>query len=1017
MKTAEVDRDAHRRVALLSGEARDDLRISRSWKSAEAELDLVRREVHDELDPPWLRPEGEAPRAGYADRRGRLLTLPEIAARDQHRMRKAIDALAEMEEARGLKKPVGLRETQDFIDLQVERSPLAAAPGAQGGHGISARARSFGDADTALARTQGLAAIAKLVLHETGWAEEGLEQAVQILRASRRSAEEEGLGFRGVPRACTASAGEVEDDGIDLEGNALIAIACQRHAALSGSDELVPFAREIIERVLLPRARGDHGDGLAPECPPGIAALTAAALRNQGQIERVLGSRQRARRFGEAAISLEKAIAAAWDAEEGRFRGGDSARSDLWCLAVLSRTGGITPSMSRKAARALRDAEEIHAEMPERYMAIGSSKNWFVQGPLLAYERMVRPAAKGLGRDLPEVTDEDAWRLLNGALHRMTDGRLGFSIQVRGLAATRTDVGFEDTAHAAWVFGRLAASMEESAREGAPEEVRALAGDYGAALEGSALPDPRNPLAMSWPYHPGETELDVDAQRMRFDGELSTDAACHWVFAANVRRRIHPLFFTDSSRLEAEAVEGEESPGAGEIEAEIADIEDRLRAISGRLAAAEPGVALPATARSGSGAIVPDIARAPSRLAVTAGWLLRRVSPAGLVQTNDDPEHRNACHTYVCALAIIHLARAAVVEGDAELARAAARIWSAMQAVRSADGSWADAYDGRTGAVYPGGWSRATGPNAWMALAGVHLHAATRDARILEQAGETLRWLLSFQDVEEGNGSFGAVTLGVVPYPKAISTEANADFIAAAAAYAAWTPSEEEKATYIQAARRAADFMVRKLWIGKRFATGSEVPGGEPVSGDEWLDSQTWTYLALRASRSCHGHDPKACEAGLTAMEDRMARVPWRGKTLVGFGKVTLGDDAFWAEGTAGYVLAARGAGKRKDEPRILASLEAARLEDGALPHIIGKAPSRDWRFDLRHAAVDGTVWAAWADPVVDFDPFEVKRDVAPVKSGARVEGARDGATPGEAERLRRRLEDAGKALEGMRGR
>ena len=147
---------------------------------------------------------------------------------------------------------------------------------------------------------------------------------------------------------------------------------------------------------------------------------------------------------------------------------------------------------------------------------------------------------------------------------------------------------------------------------------------------------------------------------------------------------------------------------------------------------------------------------------------------------------------------------------------------------------------------------------------------------------------------------------------------------------------------------------------------------------------------------------------------------PWRGtssRQRRQRGEACTADDAFWAEGTAGYVLAARAAGKRKDEPKILASLDAARVEDGALPHIIGKAPSRDWRFDLRHAAVDGTVWAARADPAVDFDPFQVKRDAAPVKDGGGPAGTEPKRAPAEAEKLRRRLGDVEKALEGMRGR
>jgi hypothetical protein len=987
-----------REVELALGEATAEARAAAGWRRAEEEVARLREEVYrdlEEKDGELPREDREALERGYADGRGKLSNLPDLVDRDRKRIENAVGSLAEMGTVRVLRQPVAMREVQEFLDLQLTTTIEEDAGGAAGPAARPQRlghSRSFGERDESFTRVQALHAIAYLLLEEGGWETEnrGIEKAGDLLRpyaAYAGRASRGAGGFRGLPRAFLASTGEVSDPTTDRAADALVAIASQLHLARSGIPDFLPLAESIAGGVLLPAMeRGGDPDvedaGARAETIRSMA-LSAAAFRNQAEIHRALGARP-AGRFEEAERrAVRWLLEEGWSEADGAFggpRGAIDLDANLLALAVVARRpeleagrperDGLQAAQVWKAGRKVAREFTVKDDLTEELEDLRSFRlNWFLKGPIDANNRFLVTLASEL--DLPprpELTDMDAWLFLNRGLHRITGGLLGFTTRVSGLApdTRRRRLDPARTAQAVWVLRLLGRRIEETTREGTAEEMEGHARAFSRELEESSVADDRNPIARSWPLHAGAEDLETMGEVRSFAGEGSTEAACQWVFAQLIRRGSHPFFPRDVrggweklALLGGGVLDEETAPRepAAEVESLAARIE-RLRAEISRKPAAAPDPAGPA--------LHPAIAR-------PIPWLERRIaSESGLILAIDDPHDLRACRPYPSALAIIHFALAGSRSGDARHIERALALWHAMQRIRRADGAWADRYDLRTGAVDPSPASWATGPASWMVLAGLHLHIASGERRVLDQARETLDWVLSHQDLGEGEPTYGAVNLGDVQHDQGISTEANADALAAAWGYAtiAAEGPDAETGHYRDAARRIADFLARRMWLadGKCFATGWIIKEGQARLEDERLDSQTWTLLALHATRDSHAYDPLAL-SGLDFIEGRVTSVPWNGRVLRGFGKVTIAVDAFWPEGVAGYVLAARRAGKPE---RFFAELDAARFPDGTLPHIIGALPSSDWKLDFQHRAVDGTIWAAWAHPEVDFNPFQV---------------------------------------------
>ena len=123
------------------------------------------------------------------------------------------------------------------------------------------------------------------------------------------------------------------------------------------------------------------------------------------------------------------------------------------------------------------------------------------------------------------------------------------------------------------------------------------------------------------------------------------------------------------------------------------------------------------------------------------GWLLSRVSPAGLVNSVDDGTPR--AFAYSQALAVI----AFTAGGDAHKAR---DILTALDELQDPDGSFAACYHARTRRVMDE--ARFTGNNAWVIMAMNYYAARTGDRSFLPMAQGCADWCLTMRD--EATGGF-----------------------------------------------------------------------------------------------------------------------------------------------------------------------------------------------------------------------------------------------------------------------
>lgn len=319
-------------------------------------------------------------------------------------------------------------------------------------------------------------------------------------------------------------------------------------------------------------------------------------------------------------------------------------------------------------------------------------------------------------------------------------------------------------------------------------------------------------------------------------------------------------------------------------------------------------------------------------------WLRSQQGKTGLIRSYN-VRGDDSAWTYDQALAII----AFLTVGDVSSAR---RCADSMLKIRGRDKeckAWADGYNICTTEAQAK--SVAVGPNAWMGLALVKLYEATKEYKYLSAAEKIGEFVLVLQS-KKGRTT-GSVPGGYNQNGKPFrwtGTEHNADCIAFLAALASSTGKER----YRIAAIKIVEWLDREMWNEKE---GYYYPGYEDndcnnprISGfPERLDSQTWTILAMYGADEWLNISEEAMKLlhnGLPWIDEHLSKVSYRNEELAGFSKITLGDRAtasFWAEGTAGYLLAAKRMNHdNSDIGLILQSLRSLQGTDGLVPYSIG---------------------------------------------------------------------------------
>lgn len=339
-------------------------------------------------------------------------------------------------------------------------------------------------------------------------------------------------------------------------------------------------------------------------------------------------------------------------------------------------------------------------------------------------------------------------------------------------------------------------------------------------------------------------------------------------------------------------------------------------------------------------------------LASSKRWLkLQQVSSTGLIRSYDIPGDFTAL-TYDQAVAII----AFLAIGETNAARDCA---DAILRLRDKKlKAWADIYDSNTRKVVAK--PIAVGPNTWMGIALLKLYLVTNQKKYLSAAEEVSEFMLKIQ-IKDGKRA-GSVPGGYDQSGKLsnwTSTEHNADFVAFMAGLSEVTGKE----IYGKAALSAAKWLEREMWDPN---LNCYYPGYlynndlTPRYLPERLDSQTWTILALHAASQtkCGKEISNLMHNGLPWIDQYLCTVSYEDANFVGFSKITLGCRAtpsFWAEGTVGYILAARLIGHNKENLKLtLESLRSLQRPDGSVPHSVGISfPDIIAQFDRGDVLID----------------------------------------------------------------
>ena len=341
------------------------------------------------------------------------------------------------------------------------------------------------------------------------------------------------------------------------------------------------------------------------------------------------------------------------------------------------------------------------------------------------------------------------------------------------------------------------------------------------------------------------------------------------------------------------------------------------------------------------------VAQNCSRVEKACEWLQgQQNDTTGLLRSYGSKEDHMAW-TYDQAVGIIAL----LYCGDSDTAK---RCADGMMKIARDPNQWVDGYHSDSGAE--AAEAVAVGPNAWMGLALLKLYHVSGDDKYLSAAKDVANFILKLQAQEDC--AAGSIAGGYDEYSQPFgwtSTEHNADAIALLIGLAEATNGNGQD--YRGAAVKIAEWLDSQMWdpnLGCYYTGYSDNEQCTISDFPERLDSQTWTLLALQTLATCQDNDPnitRLIHNGLSWIDDYLCQVNKNDCHPVGFAKVTFDEtteDSFWAEGTAGYILAAASTDHSQTNQNLMrSSLRCLQDPNGSVPYSVGfYLPEINQQFD-----------------------------------------------------------------------
>ena len=262
-------------------------------------------------------------------------------------------------------------------------------------------------------------------------------------------------------------------------------------------------------------------------------------------------------------------------------------------------------------------------------------------------------------------------------------------------------------------------------------------------------------------------------------------------------------------------------------------------------------------------------------------WFKARQHPqTGLVRSYEEDNNPNA-YIYDQALSIMMLIRAyqeAKVRKEIDKNEIKEKLDKLVNAVISLqntnDGSWFDSYQWDMNVALDR--NKRVARAAWVSMALLQYYNLTdgQATKALESAKKAISWAKQFQHMNQADGIYGAFKISNSNVRT--GSEENADIVAAMGLLVEASDrfstennpilTKIERDDYITRIKLVADWLTSKggtsangMWKGHfgfpYFESGSTDLKGTPDFGSfERLDSQTWTWLALKSTEKYHGY-------------------------------------------------------------------------------------------------------------------------------------------------------------------